>query len=62
MARKALIIKAQRIPKYSTRKVNRCRVENCGRARFVFRDYLLCRLHFREYVYKGLLPGFKKAS
>lgn len=60
MARKALIIKANRIPKYTSRKYTRCL--ECGRARAVFRDYLLCRIHVREYIYKGILPGFKKAS
>jgi len=62
MARKALIIKANKIPKYSTRKYARCLV--CGRSRFVLRLYggRICRIHFREYVYHGLMPGFKKAS
>ena len=62
MARKTLIIKAKRPPKYSTRKVARCLV--CGRARSVLHlnSGRLCRIHFREYVYQGLAPGFKKAS
>ena len=62
MARKALIIKAEKVPKYSTRKYYRCL--ECGRSRFVLKvdGGRICRIHFREYVYKGLLPGFKKAS
>lgn len=60
MARKALIVKANRKPKFSTREIIRC-IE-CGRVRSVFRNYRLCRIHFRSHVYQGLLPGFKKAS
>jgi small subunit ribosomal protein S14 len=62
MARKALIVKAKKIPKYSTRKVARCLV--CGRSRAVLHldGGRICRIHFREYVYQGLAPGFKKAS
>jgi small subunit ribosomal protein S14 len=60
MTRKALIIKSQRTPKYTSRRYTRCL--ECGRSKAVFRNYLLCRIHIREYIYKGLLPGFKKAS
>ena len=64
MAKKALIAKAKKIPKYATRAYTRCEIGNCGRSRAVLRIYggKICRIHFRESVYKGLLPGFKKAS
>ena len=60
MARKALIIKAQRKPKFSTRGYSRC--NNCGRVHAVYRKFGLCRICFREMALKGLLPGVKKAS
>ncbi|WP_322632058.1 type Z 30S ribosomal protein S14 [endosymbiont DhMRE of Dentiscutata heterogama] len=60
MTTKALMVKSQKIPKYSTRKYTRCLV--CGRSRSVFSDYKLCRIHFREWVYEGRLPGWRKAS
>jgi len=62
MARKALIVKSNKIPKYKTRKISRCL--ECGRSKSVFNieGGRLCRIHIREYIYKGLLPGFKKAS
>ncbi|MCD6099387.1 MAG: type Z 30S ribosomal protein S14 [Candidatus Marinimicrobia bacterium] len=60
MAKKALIEKAKRKPKFSTRKVNRCSI--CGRARGYYRKFGLCRLCFRELALRGEIPGIKKAS
>ena len=60
MARKAMIEKANRQPKFSTRFRNRCR--GCGRARGFLREFLLCRLCFRKHALDGLLPGIKKTS
>jgi len=60
MAKKALIEKANRNPKYSTRKVNRC--FRCGRRHAYMRDFGLCRICFRELALKGEIPGVKKAS
>ncbi|MDI3546779.1 MAG: small subunit ribosomal protein [Halanaerobiales bacterium] len=60
MARKALIEKANKEAKYSTRKVNRCR--RCGRPRGYIRKFDLCRICFRELAHKGEIPGVKKAS
>ncbi len=60
MARKALIIKAKRPPKYKTRRYNRC--ERCGRARAVYRDFGLCRICLRELANMGEIVGVKKAS
>jgi small subunit ribosomal protein S14 len=60
MARKAMIIKALRTPKYSTRKVNRCRI--CGRSRGYLRKYEMCRLCFRKLASEGLIPGVTKSS
>lgn len=60
MARKALIEKANKIPKFSTRAKNRCKY--CGRSRAFLRMFLMCRLCFRKYALNGLLPGVKKTS
>ena len=60
MARKALVEKAKREPKFSTRKVSRC--HRCGRPRAYLRKFGLCRICFREMALNGELPGVRKAS
>lgn len=60
MARKAMIEKAARRPRFSVRKHNRCQL--CGRSRAYIRDFGLCRLCFRKLALDGQLPGVKKAS
>ena len=60
MAKKAMIIKQQRKPKFSTQAYTRCRV--CGRPHSVLKKYGICRICFRELAYKGQIPGVKKAS
>ena len=60
MARKALVVKAQREPKYKVRKYNRCPI--CGRSRGYLRDFGMCRVCFRKYASRGLIPGVRKAS
>ncbi len=60
MARKALIEKSNKVPKFSTRVRNRCKL--CGRPRAYIRLFMLCRLCFRKYALEGLLPGVKKTS
>lgn len=60
MARKAMIEKANKTPKFSTRKVNRCSL--CGRPRAFIREFLLCRMCFRKFALDGVLPGVRKAS
>lgn len=60
MARKALVIKANRKPKFSSRIVRRCGY--CGRSRGYLRMFGLCRICFRERASKGEIPGVTKAS
>lgn len=60
MAKKSLIVKAQRTPKYTTRGYNRCRV--CGRPRGYMRKFQMCRICFRELASEGMIPGITKAS
>jgi small subunit ribosomal protein S14 len=60
MARKALINKARKTPKFAVRKYHRCNL--CGRAHAFIRDFGLCRLCFRKLAHLGEIPGIKKAS
>ena len=60
MAKKSMIAKAKREPKYSTRQHNRC--TRCGRPRAYYRKFGLCRVCLRELANKGELPGVTKAS
>ncbi len=60
MAKKSLIIKSQRTPKFSTRAYTRC--ERCGRVRAVYRKFRLCRICLRELASNGMIPGMTKAS
>lgn len=60
MARKALIEKSKRTPKFAVKHRNRCQL--CGRPRGYMRIFELCRLCFRENASKGLMPGVKKTS
>jgi small subunit ribosomal protein S14 len=60
MAKKALVNKAKRRPKFSARAYTRCR--RCGRSRAVFRRFALCRICFRQLAHAGEIPGVTKAS
>lgn len=60
MARKSMVIKAQRKPKFSSRQINRC--NKCGRPRAYMRKFGLCRICFRELASEGKIPGITKAS
>ncbi|WP_420445432.1 type Z 30S ribosomal protein S14 [Candidatus Poriferisodalis sp.] len=60
MAKKALVNKQQRTPKFKVRAYTRCRV--CGRPRSVYRKFGLCRVCLRRMVHAGEVPGVTKAS
>jgi small subunit ribosomal protein S14 len=60
MAKKSMVAKSEREPKFSTQRNTRCR--RCGRPRAVYRRFMLCRLCFREMAHRGELPGIRKAS
>ena len=60
MARKSLIVKASREPKFKVRAYSRC--GRCGRARAFLRKFGMCRICVRELAHKGELPGVRKAS
>ena len=53
MAKKSMIAKAARKPKFQVRAYTRCQI--CGRPHSVYRD-------FGKMANEGLIPGLKKAS
>lgn len=60
MAKKALVIKAGRKPKFAVRDYTRC--QRCGRPRAVYRKFGLCRICLRGMAHRGELPGVHKSS
>jgi ribosomal protein S14 len=60
MAKKALVVKAAKKPKFAVRGYTRC--NRCGRQRAVFRAFGLCRICVREMAHAGELPGVTKSS
>ncbi len=60
MARKALIVKSQKEPKFKTRKRNRCQI--CFRPRGYYRKFGICRICLRTMALRGELPGVRKAT
>ncbi|MFC1703459.1 type Z 30S ribosomal protein S14 [Candidatus Omnitrophota bacterium] len=60
MAKTSQIERWKRKPKFSSRAYNRC--ANCGRRRGFMKRFKLCRICFREFAWKGQIPGVKKAS
>jgi small subunit ribosomal protein S14 len=60
MAKKSLIAKAVRTPKYRTRAYSRC--NRCGRPRAVYRKFGLCRICLRDLAHEGFIPGMTKSS
>lgn len=60
MAKKALINKANRPPKFKTRAYHRCKL--CGRPRAYMRKFQMCRICFRNLAHRGEIPGVTKAS
>jgi small subunit ribosomal protein S14 len=60
MAKKSLINKARRKPKFAARGYNRCPI--CGRSRAYLRRFGMCRICFRNRALAGEIPGVVKAS
>jgi len=60
MAKKSLIAKSNRKPKFSSRAYTRCK--RCGRPRGYLRKFNLCRICFRELALQGQIPGVVKSS
>ncbi|MGD1076411.1 MAG: type Z 30S ribosomal protein S14 [Thermodesulfovibrionales bacterium] len=60
MAKKCLIEKMKRQPKFAVRVYNRCRL--CGRPRAFLRKFGMCRICFRSLALRGQIPGVTKSS
>ena len=60
MAKKSLVAKAMRPPKYPVQQHNRCGI--CGRPRGFMRKFGMCRICFRDHAKVGQVPGVKKSS
>ncbi|MBI4778120.1 type Z 30S ribosomal protein S14 [Candidatus Desantisbacteria bacterium] len=60
MAKKSMIIKANKDPKFKVRKYHRCQL--CGRPRGYLRQFGMCRICFRMLALQGKIPGVTKAS
>ena len=60
MAKKSMIAKANRPPKFQVRAHNRCRI--CGRPRAYIRRFGMCRICVREIAHQGMIPGLTKSS
>jgi small subunit ribosomal protein S14 len=60
MAKKCLVVKQKKQPKFPVQKYNRC--QQCGRARGYIRKYDICRICFRELAVQGIIPGVTKSS
>lgn len=60
VAKKCLVEKVKREPKFKVRKYQRCEI--CGRRRGYMRRFKLCRICFRELASRGEIPGVVKAS
>lgn len=60
MAKKCLVVKQKKQPKFQVQKYNRC--QQCGRARGYIRKYDICRICFRELAVQGIIPGVTKSS
>jgi small subunit ribosomal protein S14 len=60
MAKKSLINKQQKKPKFKVRAYTRCKL--CGRPRAFLRRFGMCRICFRNLASEGKIPGVVKAS
>jgi len=60
MAKKALVEKCKRTPKFKVRGYTRC--QRCGRPKAVYRKFGLCRICLRSLALAGEVPGVTKCS
>jgi small subunit ribosomal protein S14 len=60
MAKKCMMEKVKRPPKFQVRKYHRCRL--CGRSRGYLRKFGMCRICFRTFALRGQIPGVTKSS
>jgi small subunit ribosomal protein S14 len=60
VAKKSLIAKAKRTPRFKVRAYSRC--NRCGRPRAVYKKFGICRICLRELAHEGAIPGMTKSS
>ncbi|MCA9320419.1 MAG: type Z 30S ribosomal protein S14 [Salinibacterium sp.] len=60
MAKKSLIEKSRRKPKFPVRAYTRCNL--CGRSKAYYRKFGVCRICLRNLAHQGAIPGLQKAS
>ena len=60
MAKKSLVAKAARPPRFPVQAHNRCQL--CGRPRGYMRKFGICRICFRMLAQQGQVPGVQKSS
>jgi len=60
VAKKCMIEKVKREPKFGVRSYNRCNL--CGRPRGYMRKFGICRVCFRNLALRGQIPGVTKSS
>jgi small subunit ribosomal protein S14 len=60
MAKKSLVVKQSRKPRFKVRAYTRC--NKCGRPRAVFKKFGLCRICLRDLAHEGAIPGMTKSS
>jgi small subunit ribosomal protein S14 len=60
MAKKSMVIKSMRTPKFKVREHHRCSI--CGRPRAYIRKFGICRICFRQLALEARLPGVRKSS
>ena len=60
MAKKSMIVKNSRKPKFKVREYTRS--TRSGRPHAVMSKFGICRICFRELASKGQIPGVKKSS
>ena len=60
MAKKSMVNKCNRTPKFEVRRYNRCKL--CSRPRAFLRQFAMCRICFRMLANRGEIPGVTKSS
>jgi len=60
LAKKSIVAKSLRKPKFAVRAYNRCGL--CGRPRGYLRKFGVCRICFRTLASKGEITGVTKSS
>jgi len=60
MAKRSQWLRWRKPKRFPTRAYNRCQL--CGRSGGYLRHFGLCRICFRTYALRGMIPGVRKSS